>query len=362
MIGLLFITGASIGIGTQESPRTYDLIERVEVGVVRTLHMSLVSESELLDSRTLIDGEVVPAPAATTRTTVRTCEVTFSDTRTAIDPGGFQRAFERTARTSSMRMVDPFGGRHSSDGEQRSPLEGLRVAFDGDGRRVVEEPSPDVDLSLLDEGPHWAAWLPGSAVGVGESWELELANIAGLRDPGGDLQWTSISVEGIDQELIIPAGATQYTGTVRATLEGVEGGLASISLALEGSTTLDLTPFLEQEADSSQEPGSERLTIESDSIETVLQGGGLLRWDLDAGRPSDLELTIEQLESERIDYGHSELSIGPTRGPHDVKIESITESRISDRLELRYEVAPRTRPDGALQKFRPGRRAEQGDS
>ena len=306
---------------------------------VRTLEVSLEGEAQVESSRTLVDGRPVEVPAPLTRTIEVARRTVLRDTFRDVEGErveAFERVVERADWTSSMQMVDPYGGRHASESERRSGLVGEVLHFTREGggfvaRREGEDEGPP--LEGLRATPDWSRLLPDGPLAVGAAWEVELDFLADLREPGGELDWSEAAAQEAARELHAPAGSTTYRGRIAARLEAVEDGEARIALEVDGTSELDLTPFLPEPEGGEHEGGRHRLELRSVRIAADLAGEGQVLWSLTDGAPRSLELELRADEVETVDFGHTQLAAG-LGAPHDVKIEAVTESRVVERITV----------------------------
>lgn len=315
-----------------------------EVGEVRVTEVAVQATSTLLSSKTYVEGEELPVPDVMSRTIETRLDVAFRDRTRAVVDGrrtGLDRAITAAERTSAMRMRDPYGGEHASDSARRSSLLEVELRFDWDEEagRLVGRRADGEALAGLRAAPDWAAWIPTSPVEPGDSWEVPIECLGSIREPGGELDLRPQGGADRDRELLPPAGSVEYAGSIVATLVDADADTATVRLDVRGSSTLDLTPFLPEEELVDHGAGPHRPTIDTVVIDTTFEGAGELRWDLRAGRLVSLALELESHEVETVDFGHTQLAPGLGPRLHDVRIESVSESRIVERI------AATVRPD-----------------
>ncbi|MEM7311263.1 MAG: hypothetical protein AAF682_31645 [Planctomycetota bacterium] len=307
-----------------------ELVPRVPDGVLVT-ECKLASSARLESTKLFADGKEVPVPGGTSRTIEVRQAVVFRDAAFEAKGGrvdAFARTYTAARRTSSMQMVDPFGGEHADEGERGSPLVEEPLRFAREEGVLVARRSDGTEQAGALPTPDWTVLLPAEPVEVGDSWPVPVDLLAALREPGGELAWEMAGEGEESLELLAPAGSTVYEGEAQGTLEALEGGVARIALAVRATARLDLTPFLPKEDVVEHTEGPHRPTIEKVVIVSELEGEGELRWLVDAGRADSLALKLEGTEVETVDYGHSQLAFG-----HDVELSSISRSAVTERLE-----------------------------
>lgn len=301
---------------------------------------SLESNSELVRTRTLVDGEEVVQPTRPTRTIRTRCELRWSD-----DPSvdgtseqGLVRCFELAERTQTMRFVDPHGTEHRSESTRDSPAVGSEVVFERrEGElapvRLVEGALPE-ELAGLRATPRHELLFPRESFEAGERWPVEVEWLAELREAGGELAWASVGPAELDKELLPPAGSTRIEGRIEALALAPKGDLGRVGLDFELRTRLDLTPFLTREERAEHREGPSVPVPESVVVEARVHGLGLVTYEPASREVLRVELELRHEEVETVDFGHRALAFGGPFG-HEEELRSISESRIEERLVWR---------------------------
>jgi hypothetical protein len=198
-------------------------------------------------------------------------------------PLALERTFVALERNASEEFTMAPSTESLTAATGTSPLEGERVAFTWDaegGAYVTTRVAGSEVLDGLEEDMDLRGFLPESGdVEVGDSWEVEIAALTSLFEPGGDLrwEWSGDDLEGdygadpeLEGEVVARLASLQEGGTARVELEG------ELSALTEAPTDLAEVPVVDGTATE--------LTTTTYTLE------GALVWNTAAGHLERLEL------------------------------------------------------------------------
>ncbi len=228
-------------------------------------------------------------------------------------PTKVTRTYEELNSTQNATMT---GGMMGGDGDGMemlgsSELEGTTVLFtwdgDADAYDIAFDEDSDADDELLEgleEDMDLREFLPDGEVGEGDAWDVDPSALRSVLSPGGDLK---VSLEdtgmGMGMGSSTPPNFGTYLqdfdGEITAKFEATEDGIAVISLALDVSSSSDLTEFMEEMLAEQEMPEGMEIDISIDAMdmEYTFEGEGELRWNLAGGTFESLKIEgeIEQI-------------------------------------------------------------------
>ncbi|MDP6938073.1 MAG: hypothetical protein QF848_04480 [Planctomycetota bacterium] len=190
-----------------------------------------------------------------------------------------------------------------------SELNDLTVRFtrgeDGFVAGFPKEENADDELldGLQTEFP-WTAYLPDGPVEVGDEWDIDAQALEAALDLGLDLPVEFDSDDGDKVWLRSrQQGHADIQGEVKATLKKIEEvdghSLAAIALEVELEILEDATDRHREQL-VLPDTGSQRSELNSCESKRVMEGGGLLVWDLTDNCPGRLLLQLTATETETI--------------------------------------------------------------
>jgi hypothetical protein len=155
------------------------------------------------------------------------------------------------------------------------------------------------------------ALLPEDEVSKGDSWTIELSELAPLATPGGNLRLVPDELEGAGdmdmgffdemREEFSEQVAELFEGECVCTFKEIreEDGakLAEISIELEIASAANVADMLMDFISTMGEQFGEtpEVDIESADINLDFEGEGTLFWDLEAGRAASFEISGEAI-------------------------------------------------------------------
>jgi len=228
----------------------------------------------------------------------QTFTVTLNDEVLAVADGRItklRRSFSELERTRAQSGDGPEGPQSHEEGGE-SELDGAAVVFSWDeeeeGYSVAFDEDEDGDEELLEDlyfDVYLTEFLPGGAVSVDDTWEVDVSAWNQLDDPSGDLQIVFESDSEDDEE---SDTRQQYIdnldGEIVCTLNEVieEDGVrvALIGVTIDASTTSSKG----EDVDDQGVTG----TINED-VEIAFVYEGTIRWNLSAGHAMGFELSGE---------------------------------------------------------------------
>jgi hypothetical protein len=228
-------------------------------------------------------------------------------------PNRLERTFETIESTMGMTMSGPVS--QSQDTESSSELEGETVLFtwnEDEGDYDVAFDGGEGDPDLLDdlhEDMDVRALLPDGETAVDESWEVELTDLGGLMQPGGNLHYrpdgANLSEEDMKmfEDMFSDFGAdlaSELEGSCTCTYKGqreIDGTqVAEIEVEIEIVSTLSLASLAEQIFDKiAEQSGGEMPDISLDTAEMNIdvEGTGTLLWNVERGLMHSLQISAD---------------------------------------------------------------------
>jgi hypothetical protein len=260
-----------------------------------------VLELELTDtSRSIIyDDEEQPVeedPGPEVRLS-ETESIRFADTIGMADGDivSLRRTFEHISNTYTQQISSPDTERIETENVGTSKLEGVTLNFvrdsDTDDFRVTfADGSSALDEQLLidlDPRANLAGFLPGAAVDVGDSWEVEIGSFVNMTNLGGDLKVIQEGEEdGEDSAEYGRIFDDNLKGRIVARLKEVSDAagerVAKISIEMALTTAIDLATQVDSEEATGQEEESHAIELDLD---------GELLWNLDTEVAHSLEIS-----------------------------------------------------------------------
>ena len=311
-----------------------------EAGTTLTKSYTLVITTNLDDTEMLVNGDDGMSPEMEIESTV-TRTLVVSDEIVSMGDGQ-PKLLKRSFDTVSLENISPVsismqGMEMDADLHYAgtSPLESKSVMFTWDAdadvytRAWIDDDSDAAPLEDLIEDMDFRGLLPAAGTEVGESWDVEPEVIIGLLFAGGDLSW---EFESLGDEAPMGMGGVEQQPAPRdAWLELAE---CSVSARLgeprtDGDRRLAVIEFeveLEALEDISQQildavqknlPDGAEIDIQVADNESMLEGKGVLLWDIAGGHAASLEFSAET-SSEQI----QELAI--SMGGQDTAMEMTT--------------------------------------
>ena len=189
--------------------------------------------------------------------------------------------------------------------DSASDLEGKTVVFawDADGGEFLASfPDDEGDADLLEgleQDMDLTVFLPGKEVAEGETWELDVQEIAKILMPGGNLKLTPDEgdmpeglpgMEGMGGNIADMLGdiggeaSAEYKGT--RDVDGVSCAIIQFKIAI--TSAADMTDKVADAMD--QMPEGMSINMDHMDVEMTLEGEGTLLWNLSAGHAHSLEL------------------------------------------------------------------------
>lgn len=311
-----------------------------EEGTTLTKSFTLVLSSDLDDTQMLMNGDDSMSPemelsSTLTRTLVVTDEIVSMGSG---QPKLLQRSFDKVGLeilspvSMSMQGMDMDAEMHYTG---TSPLESKTVKFtwDADAEAYstawVDDESDTDPLTDLLEDMDFRGLLPAADTSVGESWDVDPEAIIGMLFAGGELSW---EIESIGDEAPMGMGGEDQVPSPRDAWLGLGESSASARLAesrTNGDREIAVIEFeveIEAVQDISEQvlegiqgnlPDGAEIDIEVADTESMLEGKGVLLWDVAGGHALSLEFSGET-SSEQVQ--EMALSIGG----QDMDIESTT--------------------------------------
>lgn len=221
-------------------------------------------------------------------------QIVFTDEYLAVDGGRatkISRTFDELAdsSTKTVSLPDGEGGEDSQEGE--SELMGTTVVFswdeDEEAYSAAFGEDEDADEDLLEDlegDADYVFMLPGEAVEVGDSWELDASAFTLISSPSGDLKIDSEDEDDSGEEFS-EQFEDNLSGDIEVTLESVEDGVATLTFEGVVDTEIRLERELPDEA-------PEDLELEQ-GFEFSFDLSGTLLWDVETGIASSFELEAD---------------------------------------------------------------------
>lgn len=279
-------------------------------------------EFELDDMSVVMDGtEIDPSMMGGELmvSVVYDSEIKLLDTFGALEEGRLTKLERRFETLGSNMSFSAEVGGESEDQEMPggSDLEGEAVVFtwnaeenDYDVAWAEGSSGDDELLEGLEQEADLRWMLPAGEVSVGESWDIETADLQHLIMPGGDMR---ILPEGeeMDEDMMrfmenlavdadeiyrqIMAG--KMTGTLTAIREEGDSRLAEIALAVDIESSNDFASMAQEIIEAAIEESGQDIPVEFSvdmaDVELQYTAEGTLMWDLDAGVAHSLQLSGE---------------------------------------------------------------------
>lgn len=274
-----------------------------------------------LDSFSLqANGEDMTAMLGEFEFNVRTeLEISVSDTYAGLNderPTKLERTFD-SLEGSTIVSTTTMMGSEDQDLSASSELEGKTVLFDWDeddeSYKVTWDNGEEDEEMLggLTEDMDLRAFLPEDEVSKGDSWTIELSELAPLAMPGGNLRLVPDELEGAgDMDMGFFDGmkeefseqvAELFEGECVCTFKEIrevdDAKLAEISIELEIASAANVADMLMNFISTMGEQFGEtpEVDIESADINLDFEGEGTLFWDLEAGRAASFEISGEAI-------------------------------------------------------------------
>jgi hypothetical protein len=252
-------------------------------------------------------------------------------------PKKLRRSFDELANGITMAMKMEMMGQtqnHDQDIKGESELEGKKVVFTwdeekGEYTRAFESADgKETLLKDLDEDMDLRALLPKSEVKEGEEWDIEVASLASVLAPGGNLSILPKDMEADQMAMGMP-GMGSMSDWLRGSMEGsakghltaikeVDGAkMAFIKVNAKITVSKDMTEIVEEAMKNTKlPPEAGAMEVDHMDIDYKFEGEGELVWDLAAGHahaftfsgPSNLNMDMAmKLEAQgqnmSIEYG-----------------------------------------------------------
>lgn len=307
-----------------------------EEGTTLTKSYTLVITSEMDDTTMTMNGDDSMSPemevtSTTTRTLVVTDEiVSMGDGQPKVLNRGFDTLGLEVHSPVSMSMqgMDIDADMHHTG---TSPLDSKSVKFSWDAdaeaytRAWIDDDSDAAPLEGLIEDMDMRGLLPGADASVGDTWDVEPSVIINILFAGGDLSWEMESV-GDDPPMGM-GGEDEQVASREAWLELSESNviarlgeprsdgdrrLAVIEFEVEIEALQDITEQVRESLEKSL-PAGAQVDIQFADNESILEGKGVLLWDIAGGHAVSLEFsgdtTTEQAQEMAISIAGQDLSI-----------------------------------------------------
>lgn len=221
---------------------------------------------------------------------------------------------------------------NSSEVESRgtSRLEGAAVVFEHNAdtgeHDVAFKEGEDGDADLLEGlavDLDLTALLPGEALELEGTYDIDPRAVAEILAPGGDLK---VEVETDASTGPMPgadtSSMTDFQRYFRDVVEGEASGklvevieqdgarIALIELEFEVQADADLTEMMNDLGKSGELPPGVDMTIDKQTVAMIYEGGGMLRWNLTDGHLAGLELKADvAIESDTAMTMNGEMSM-----------------------------------------------------
>jgi len=314
------------------SQETYQIRFAPTAGKAVTKTFSTTSDMSLDGMEVFMNDQPLPMGGESTMdmTSAQTLKVT--DEYLAAEGGRVQhlaRTYDSIDVESTM-SVAMMG--NSSDVESRgtSELEGAAVVFkhneDTGEHDVTFKEGEDGDADLLDDlavDLDLTALLPGEALELEGTYDIDPRAIAEILAPGGDLK---VEVETDAGAGPVPGADTSsmmdFQRYFRDVVEGDASGklievveyegarIALIELEFEVQADADLTEMMNDLGKSGELPPGVDVKIDKQTVAMIYEGGGTLRWNLTDGHLAGLELEAEvAIESDTAMTMNGEMSM-----------------------------------------------------
>jgi len=232
-------------------------------------------------------------------------------------PTKLSRTFDGLESSTTVNTMTNFGG-EQQDFEASSDLEGATVLFvwdedDEEYEITFEDGESDDDLlGGLNEDMDLRVFLPEDDVSAGDSWTVELEDLAPLATPGGNLQLVPDEMEGaedMDLDFFEEIGedfaeefGELFEGECVCTFKEIreKGGekLAEIAIDIEIASAANIADMLMEVVNAIGEQfGGEapEMDIESADINFDFDGEGTLFWNMSVGRAESFEISGEAI-------------------------------------------------------------------
>ncbi len=228
-------------------------------------------------------------------------------------PVKLERTYDEISSAVSFEVFHEMGD-ESTDMPSTSEIEGESVVFtwneengeydvafagdeEGEGdKKLLENLAEDMDLR---------AFLPGEDVSEGDTWKIELDQIATLMLPGGDLKLRPEENVDVDVEMFEALFEDDFSSVLDDLLTGkcecefagqseVDGvAIAEIEIEIEIASNVDFSEILAAIFDIMAEQTGEvpELLIEVADVDLDLEATGTLMWNLEAGVFQSFEMT-----------------------------------------------------------------------
>jgi len=275
-----------------------------------------------LDSFTMqVNGEDMTGMMGEFEFTLRNeQEVGVSDTFAGLGDGRptkLERTFDSLEGSTVISVVTMMGQEDQSMSSE-SELEGKTVLFEWDDdeeeyKVTWEDGEEDEDvLGGLTEDMDLRALLPNEEVSKGDSWTIELSELASLATPGGNLRLVPEDMDdsgGMDADMLDGMReqfgdqfAELFEGECTCTFKEVRevGGeeIAEITVEVEIASAANVADMLmEFINEMSSEFGGDapEVDIESADINLDFTGEGALLWNLEGGHASSFDISGEAI-------------------------------------------------------------------
>jgi len=271
------------------------------------LHLSLD------DMQMTMNGQPLPMEIEMEMDIDGSTEVEVTDQYVAMASGRpkqLRRTFDAVSSTGSfaMEMEMMPGGGQTRDITASSELEGKTVTFswdeddEGFGVEWYESEGDDKLLEGLTEDMDLRILLPDSAVEEGDTWEIDVQQLASIVAPGGNLSLVPEmdedmggmpGMEGMGSGMADMVGEN-LEGTATAEYKGtqeVDGvTVAVIALTLDIESTNDMTEKVtEQMGQMPDEVGE--VSVEYMDVELDIEAEGTLFWNIEAKHAHSMDLS-----------------------------------------------------------------------
>lgn len=282
-------------------------------GTIVTKTFKTVSSMETEAYDMLMGGEPIPNAPQMEMTTESQQTLKATDEYGAVSNGKIEK-LTRTYDVISMTNdtdVDMQVMKNSTSVKGTSPLESKSIEFDWnpeeDAYDVSYAEGEDGDGDLLDGldvDLDLAGLLPAEELEVGESYEIDPAELVNVLSPGGDMK-LEMEVEG--EAIGMGAQSPEQSGDMREYFEqGVEGdvtGTFKEMRAVEGVevAVIELDVAIESVADLAEQaaemgsgmPPSMNVEIGKLDMSLEYEGAGELLWNVAAGHIHSLTLSAD---------------------------------------------------------------------
>jgi hypothetical protein len=313
---LRLLSGSALGLGVLASSTALDSPAfHPEEGVELTKTFETRVELNLDDLSLTADGQDVGEMMGDIEMTLtHESSVTVSDEYRSLGegrPAELLRTFDELESRMAFSAMSQFGG-DDQEVPGSSELEGTSVLFTWNEDEEEYEPAfedggGDTDLlEGLEEDMDLRALLPDGEVEEGDSWEIELRELESVFAPGGELSITPEDADEGEQEIfeeIFGDGLENAleelldgscTATYKGTYEVDEIEVGEIQMALEISSTADLSELLQRIAESigeQQDVEMPEFVIDLADLSLDFEGEGVLLWNLEDGLLHSFEIS-----------------------------------------------------------------------